>query len=31
RGFEAVMQRTTALLIFLWLLDAVALVIISSK
>ena len=31
RGFEAAMQRITALLIFLWLLDAVALVIISSK
>lgn len=31
RGFETVMQRITALLIFLWLLDAVALVIISSK
>ncbi|QZT29968.1 preprotein translocase subunit SecG [Streptococcus suis] len=31
RGFEAVMQRITAILIFLWMLDALALVIISSK
>ncbi len=31
RGFEAAMQRITALLIFLWLLNAVALVILSSK
>ncbi|MGU8076901.1 preprotein translocase subunit SecG [Streptococcus suis] len=31
RGFEAVMQRITAILVFLWMLDALALVIISSK
>lgn len=31
RGFEAVMQRLTAILVFLWLLVAVGLVIISSK
>lgn len=31
RGFEAIMQRITAILIFLWMLDALALVIISSK
>lgn len=31
RGFEAVMQRITAILIFLWMLDALALVIISSR
>lgn len=31
RGFEAVMQRLTAILIFLWMLDALVLVIISSK
>ncbi|MGU7935135.1 preprotein translocase subunit SecG, partial [Streptococcus suis] len=30
-GFEAVMQRITAILVFLWMLDALALVIISSK
>lgn len=31
RGFEAVMQRLTAILIFLWMLIALGLVIISSK
>ncbi|MGO0100545.1 preprotein translocase subunit SecG [Streptococcus suis] len=31
RGFEAVIQRITAILVFLWMLDALALVIISSK
>ncbi|HFU3941677.1 preprotein translocase subunit SecG [Streptococcus suis] len=31
RGFEAVMQRITAILVFLWMLDALVLVIISSK
>lgn len=31
RGFEAVMQRLTAILILLWMLVAVGLVIISSK
>lgn len=31
RGFEAVMQRITAILVFLWMLDALTLVIISSK
>ncbi|MBF0776951.1 preprotein translocase subunit SecG [Streptococcus azizii] len=31
RGFEAVMQRLTAILVFCWMLTALALVIISSK
>lgn len=31
RGFEAVMQRLTAILVFCWMLVALALVIISSK
>ncbi|MGT2950617.1 preprotein translocase subunit SecG [Streptococcus cuniculi] len=31
RGFEAVMQRLTAILVFCWMLIALALVIISSK
>lgn len=31
RGFEAVMQRLTAVLVFLWLLIALGLVIISSR
>ena len=31
RGFEAVMQRLTAVLVFFWLLIALALVIISSR
>lgn len=31
RGFEAVMQRLTAVLVFVWLLIALALVILSSK
>ncbi|MBY5033771.1 preprotein translocase subunit SecG [Streptococcus gallolyticus] len=31
RGFEAVMQRLTAILVFLWMLVALGLVIISSK
>lgn len=31
RGFEAVMQRLTAILVFLWLLIALGLVIISSR
>ncbi|MGT2753446.1 preprotein translocase subunit SecG [Streptococcus ovis] len=31
RGFEAVMQRLTAVLVFLWLLIAFGLVIISSR
>lgn len=31
RGFEAVMKRITAILVFLWMLDALTLVIISSK
>ncbi|HFU4462795.1 TPA: preprotein translocase subunit SecG [Streptococcus suis] len=31
RGFEAAMQRITAILIFLWMLDALVLVIISSR
>ncbi|MGT2910496.1 preprotein translocase subunit SecG [Streptococcus cameli] len=31
RGFEAVMQRLTAILVFLWMLIALGLVIISSK
>lgn len=31
RGFEAVMQRLTAVLVFCWMLIALALVIISSK
>lgn len=31
RGFEAVMQRLTAVLVFCWMLVALALVIISSK
>ncbi|MCP1638939.1 preprotein translocase subunit SecG [Streptococcus gallinaceus] len=31
RGFEAVMQRLTAILVLLWMLVAVGLVIISSK
>lgn len=31
RGFEAVMQRLTAILIFLWMAVALALVVISSK
>ncbi|HFR3412364.1 TPA: preprotein translocase subunit SecG [Streptococcus suis] len=31
RGFEAVMQRFTAILVALWLLNALVLVIISSN
>lgn len=31
RGFEAVMQRFTAILIGLWMLVALALVVLSSK
>lgn len=31
RGFEAVMQRLTAILIFLWMAVALALVVISSR
>ena len=31
RGFEAVMQRLTAVLIFCWMVVAVALVVISSR
>ncbi len=31
RGFEAVMQRLTAILIFIWMAVALALVIISSR
>lgn len=31
RGFEAVMQRLTAILIFFWMAVALALVVISSK
>ncbi len=31
RGFEAVMQRLTAILLFAWLLVALGLVIISSR
>ncbi|MGT2715023.1 preprotein translocase subunit SecG [Streptococcus respiraculi] len=31
RGFEAVMQRLTAILVFCWMLIALALVVISSK
>ncbi len=31
RGFEAVMQRLTAILVFLWMLVAIGLVIISSR
>lgn len=31
RGFEAFMERFTAIMIFLWLLDALVLAILSSK
>ena len=31
RGFEAVMQRLTAILVFIWLVIALALVVISSS
>ncbi|MBP2622898.1 preprotein translocase subunit SecG [Streptococcus oricebi] len=31
RGFEAVMQRLTGVLVFFWLLVALALVLVSSK
>lgn len=31
RGFEAFMERFTGVLIFLWLLDALVLAILSSK
>lgn len=31
RGFEAVMQRFTGILVFLWLAIALALVILSSR
>ena len=31
RGFEAFMQRLTALLVFFWLAIALALVVLSSK
>ncbi|EHI74029.1 preprotein translocase subunit SecG [Streptococcus tangpeifui] len=31
RGFEAFMERFTGILIFLWLLDALVLAILSSK
>ena len=31
RGFEAVMQRLTAILVFIWLVIALALVVISSR
>ncbi|HFI0150576.1 TPA: preprotein translocase subunit SecG [Streptococcus suis] len=31
RGFEAVMQRLTAILIFIWMAVALALVVISSR
>ena len=31
RGFEAFMQRLTAILVFFWLAIALALVVLSSK
>ncbi|MGT2742122.1 preprotein translocase subunit SecG [Streptococcus plurextorum] len=31
RGFEAFMQRFTAILVFLWLVDALVLAILSSR
>lgn len=31
RGFEAIMQRLTAILVFFWLVIALALAILSSK
>ncbi|MGT2907234.1 preprotein translocase subunit SecG [Streptococcus dentiloxodontae] len=31
RGFEAFMQRFTGIMVFLWMLDALVLAIISSK
>lgn len=31
RGFEAFMQRLTAVLVFLWLADALVLAILSSR
>ncbi|HEL1584322.1 TPA: preprotein translocase subunit SecG [Streptococcus suis] len=31
RGFEAVMQRLTAILVFIWMAVALALVVISSR
>ncbi|MGF0111779.1 preprotein translocase subunit SecG [Streptococcus sp. SGI.013] len=31
RGFEAVMQRFTAILVFLWLVIALALAVLSSR
>ena len=31
RGFEAVMQRLTGVMIFLWLLIAMILMVLSSK
>ena len=31
RGFEAFMQRFTAIMVFLWIVDAIVLSILSSK